>query len=451
MTKRLMKNLMLVLAVVMLCFAVGVTASAENWGDYEYIVLDDGTVEISQYMGNESKVEIPSEIDGMSVSSIGERAFFDCHSFTELIIADTVKTIGNHSFGRCLRMENVTIPVSVTYISKSAFVGCASLKQLSIPGNVKVMNEYAFSTCFGLTEVTIDVGTEAIGYGAFSILPFLEKITVKSMDVDLFEESLCSNASTVEGISRDDFVDLAVQCMITNDEELWLEFESYTKVSAGTIYIGTIYCHEGSTAEAYAIENGAPYELTHFFEGDWIYDSENKNFYRQCIHCDEREISEDMGDIEIEAPVIPDTDFTVDVVEDYVIIEETISNNVTVDFEIIKAFDINLKNKDGVHVQPDGSVKVKLPNDWSKSGVYKVYRVNDDGTLTDMNAYRQGSHLVFDTDHFSVYVIVVEDEAPSEPEAPETKPDEEVKDNFFTRLIDLIKAFFKLIKDLFNK
>lgn len=131
---------MLIVAVVMLCFAVGMMASAETWGDYEYKVLDDGTVEITQYTGSESKVEIPSEINGMSVSSIGERAFFDCHSFTELIIADTVKTIGNYSFGRCLRMTNVTIPNSVTYINKSAFVGCASLKQLSIPGNVKTMN-----------------------------------------------------------------------------------------------------------------------------------------------------------------------------------------------------------------------------------------------------------------------------------------------------------------------
>ena len=152
---------------------------------------------------------------------------------------------------------------------------------------------------------------------------------------------------------------------------------------------------------------------------------------------------------ELNACKFDGTDFTVDVVEDYVVIEETISNNVTVDFEIIKAFDINLKNSDGVHIQPDGSVKVKLPNDWSKSGVYKVYRVNDDGTLTDMNAYRQGSHLVFDTDHFSVYVIVVEDEAPTEPEAPET-PDEEVKSTLFTKLVDLIKSFIELVRKLFN-
>ena len=153
------------------------------------------------------------------------------------------------------------------------------------------------------------------------------------------------------------------------------------------------------------------------------------------------------GDVEIIEPTNPDTDFTVDEITDYVVIEETLENGVSADWEIIKAFDINLKNKDGVHVQPDGTVKVKLPNDWSKSGVYKVYRVNDDGTLTDMNAYRQGSHLVFETDHFSVYVIVVENEAEVTPDEPQGEPE----DDFFAKIFDLIMSFFDLIFSIFKK
>lgn len=251
-------------------------------------------------------------------------------------------------------------------------------------------------------------------------------------------------------LSHEEFISLVEQFAITKDDSINDTINEHLTFLGGIEYFGTIYCHAGSTAEKYAIENGVDYELTHFFEGEWLYDAENKYCYRQCIHCDEREISEDIGDIEIEAPVIPDTDFTVDVVEDYVVIEETISNNITTDFEIVKAFDINLKNKDGVHVQPNGTVKVKLPLDWSKNGVYKVYRVNDDGTLTDMNAYREGSHMVFDTDHFSIYVIVDESEKTDAPATPD-EPQEETKDSFFSKLIDLIKAFFELIASMFKK
>ena len=156
------------------------------------------------------------------------------------------------------------------------------------------------------------------------------------------------------------------------------------------------------------------------------------------------------SDVEIIEPIDPDTDFVVDVITDYVVIEETISNNVAGDFEIVKAFDITMKNKDGVHVQPDGTVKVKLPLDWSKDGIYKVYRVNDDGTLTDMNAYREGSHMVFETDHFSVYVIVDESEKADEPITPD-EPQEETKKDFFSKIIDWFRSLIDLIISWFNK
>lgn len=139
-------------------------------------------------------------------------------------------------------------------------------------------------------------------------------------------------------------------------------------------------------------------------------------------------IDESTG-VEIEHPSQPDIDFDVEKIEGdaFVLVEKTITNNLGDNWELLKAFDITMKNHDGVHVQPDGTVKVKLPLDWEKDGNYKVYRVNDDGSLTDMNAYRQGSHMVFETDHFSIYVIVEEGEKtpekPTEPENPDV-PDE---------------------------
>ena len=102
-------------------------------------------------------------------------------------------------------------------------------------------------------------------------------------------------------------------------------------------------------------------------------------------------------------PVLPDIPEDED---KYILVEEA----VTEEQEILKIFDINLKNSDGEAVQPQGTVKVKLPlNNAAKTVSYRVYRVNEDGTLTDMKAYRQGSHMVFETDHFSLYVIVGED------------------------------------------
>ena len=77
--------------------------------------------------------------------------------------------------------------------------------------------------------------------------------------------------------------------------------------------------------------------------------------------------------------------------------------------------------------------------------------MNDDGTLTDMNAYRQGSHMVFDTDHFSIYVVVDESEKTDTPVEIPDEPQEEVKENFMLKIIDLLKSLFELIFSFFKK
>ena len=60
----------------------------------------------------------------------------------------------------------------------------------------------------------------------------------------------------------------------------------------------------------------------------------------------------------------------------------------------------------GEVVQPAGSVTVKIPCD-NPTG--KVYRMERDGTFTDMGAELMDGYLVFNTDHFSVYLITIKD------------------------------------------
>ena len=45
---------------------VATVASAEayTYGDFEYYILDDGTVVITDYNGSAEKVDVPAEIDG---------------------------------------------------------------------------------------------------------------------------------------------------------------------------------------------------------------------------------------------------------------------------------------------------------------------------------------------------------------------------------------------------
>ena len=68
-------------------------------------------------------------------------------------------------------------------------------------------------------------------------------------------------------------------------------------------------------------------------------------------------------------------------------------------------FDISLV-KDGVAVQPNGSVLVALPVPQGMNGAdMRVYHIADNGAKTDMNAVYSNGFMIFDTDHFSVYSI----------------------------------------------
>ena len=100
----------------------------EKYG-YDYIVLNDGTVEIRHcYKKGITEVTIPSEIEGRKVTSIGESAFAYCKKIQKVEIPDTVTNIGASAFKGCECLTDLVIPNSVTSVGNSAFTFTAWLE-----------------------------------------------------------------------------------------------------------------------------------------------------------------------------------------------------------------------------------------------------------------------------------------------------------------------------------
>ena len=95
--------------------------------DYYYTLREDGTAEITWYAGDVEKLEIPAELDGNRVTSIGSRAFSDCTSLISVAIPDSVTEIGDEAFSTCESLTSLTIPSSVTQIGYGAFEYCDNL------------------------------------------------------------------------------------------------------------------------------------------------------------------------------------------------------------------------------------------------------------------------------------------------------------------------------------
>ncbi len=105
---------------------------------------------------------------GNSVTSIGGNAFSYCSGLTSVTIGNSVTIIGGMAFSYCSGLTSIIIPNSVTSID-GAFYKCSGLTSVTIPNSVTSIGDYAFGGCSGLTSVTIpnsvtSIGTEAFGY-----------------------------------------------------------------------------------------------------------------------------------------------------------------------------------------------------------------------------------------------------------------------------------------------
>lgn len=162
--------------------------------DFRYWILEDGTIEVVSYIGDEPDIVIPSEIAGRKVTSVGsclvftntkvketsvtipdsvtsikKQAFMGGRWLTEITIPDSVTDIGGAAFRNCESLTSITIPDGVTRIEADTFINCKSLESMTIPDSVTYIGERAFYNCPGMKSVTIgnnvrEIGDEAFGF-----------------------------------------------------------------------------------------------------------------------------------------------------------------------------------------------------------------------------------------------------------------------------------------------
>lgn len=74
-------SVVLSFCIIMTTFALlstsaGAADETFTSGDFEYKILEDETAEITGYIASETTVEVPAELDGYKVTSIGGKHFW---------------------------------------------------------------------------------------------------------------------------------------------------------------------------------------------------------------------------------------------------------------------------------------------------------------------------------------------------------------------------------------
>lgn len=139
----------------------------------------DGTVIITGYKDSMlPKAEIPSEIGGLPVRTIGARSFLQCNFLEEMRIADGVTVIEANAFSSCDHLMKVFLADSVEIIGRNAFFECENLFCAELSSGLREIENRAFFGCIGLRDIRLPDGLERIGDQAFYGCKKLKSINI---------------------------------------------------------------------------------------------------------------------------------------------------------------------------------------------------------------------------------------------------------------------------------
>ena len=156
MMKKLLAVLLTTLLLMAACaWAAEAKPTVYTSGDWEYVLLEDGTAEIYRYAGRDKELTIPETIDGYAVTAIGDEALSYCYSLTSVSIPDCVTSIGHQAFRGCNTLISIVIPDSIIFIGDHAFYGCSALTSVCIPDSVVFIGVNPFVDCRLLTDIII--------------------------------------------------------------------------------------------------------------------------------------------------------------------------------------------------------------------------------------------------------------------------------------------------------
>ena len=153
----------------------------------EFTLKDDGTYSVGiGEAGELERIEIPAAYKGVAVTTVG--AIGDSTTttssnnvLTEIVLPDTITSISDKAFYNCRKLNVINIPEGVVSIGNQAFFGCNAIPSLTIPDSVVTIGAQAFYSCNSMTSIDIGTGVTSIGENAFTSCSSLVTVNVTDL------------------------------------------------------------------------------------------------------------------------------------------------------------------------------------------------------------------------------------------------------------------------------
>ena len=210
------------------------------WCGIKFDNSDSNPLSYAHHLYSDEDTEITNLVIPNSVTSIGAEAFQSCSGLTSISIPNSVTSIGDLAFFGCKGLTSITIPNSVTSIGDGAFFGCKGLTSITIGNSVTSIGSRAFCRCSGLTSVTIPNSVTSIGSWAFDGVDLTTVV------------SLIENPFVIEGKSSSS---RAFSVNTFNNATLYVPVGTKEKYQATDGWKDFTYIVEGTPTGIKVIEN----------------------------------------------------------------------------------------------------------------------------------------------------------------------------------------------------
>ena len=157
--------------------------------------LDLSQTDITTISGCNGLTRLREVVLPETVTTIGSRAFTGCVRMRDINLPETITSVEEYGFNNCRNLLSVSLPMATT-IGSSAFWYCSGLTSISLPAATTIGSE-AFSYCSGLTSITLPAAT-TIGSAAFEYCSGLTSITLPAATtIGSFAFYVCSGLTSI--------------------------------------------------------------------------------------------------------------------------------------------------------------------------------------------------------------------------------------------------------------
>lgn len=148
--------------------------------DFAY-TADGGEVTITEYIGESEHVLIPDTIDGLPVTALADKAFYEKH-VTTVVVPDSVTEIGDLCFSGDNYLVSLTLPDGLAELPYGALESCFRLMDFNLPKELKKISGSALQYNYYLTHLTLPSSLTEIEQLNFIGLHGLQSLTLAEDD-----------------------------------------------------------------------------------------------------------------------------------------------------------------------------------------------------------------------------------------------------------------------------